>query len=156
MEKGTNIFPNHEMSHISVSAFGHFCLFTITNQREDWPQILRRRKMTIGETDTKTESECVVRSARRASREWPEYSLIRITSRVKEWENERMPQPQYSFIWSNRFNTQNWTEEMHFIQFRAVAGRQGWGRAADRRLHFIDNHFLCQIWNRSPIAQKMP
>ena len=44
-----------------------------------------------------------------ASREWSEYSLIRMTSHVKEWENERMPQPQYSFIWSNRFNTQNWT-----------------------------------------------
>ena len=45
----------------------------------------------------------------RASREWLEYSLIRMTSHVKEWENERMPQPQYSFIWSNRFNAQNWT-----------------------------------------------
>ena len=52
------------------------------------------------------------RNTARASGEWSEYSLIRMTSHLKEWENERMPQPQSSFIWSNRFNTQNWTDRV--------------------------------------------
>ena len=45
----------------------------------------------------------------RASREWSEYSLIRMPSYVKEYSLIRMPQPQYSFKRSSRINTQNWT-----------------------------------------------